>query len=220
MRMLLFLITALILSLGAQPASPVPPGVRPFVPANAILVKHLDVDFENDGQREIVIAYASDVQMRPSLSTGVRVLKHEVAARTVTFEENDSVDNGGGPFDAIDIGKVKAATGEEAAVVILKFSGAGTATDWHVLASLGNKISRLDPTQERANLLKKLRYQDNGYNSVTTQGPFVIEPQPGYSRETARCCPDRPSIEMLFKFTGKTVIFDSFNRLPFKATKD
>ena len=126
-----------------------------FVPANGILVKYLDMDFENDGQHETVIAYVSDLQTRPTVSTGVRVLKREVAGWTVAFEEKDSVDNGGGSHDAINIRKVKAATGEEAVVVILNFSGAGTATFWHVLTAVNNKIFKLDPTRERAGVLEE-----------------------------------------------------------------
>ena len=219
MRVVLFLV-AFSLYLHAQQPSAAPPNVKRFLPADANLIKQLDADFENDGRSEIVLAYASDRNTWPGVATGVRILKSNQDSRwTVAFEQKDFVTNGGGWVDAIDIRKVKAATGEEAVVVILKFSGAGTATFWHLLASVNDRFTKLDATRERGGVLKRLGYQDWGYNSVATKGPFVIETQAGYSKETARCCPDRPSVEMLFRFTANAIIFDSLRRLPFKPTK-
>ncbi|HWQ52881.1 MAG TPA: hypothetical protein VN442_04300 [Bryobacteraceae bacterium] len=102
---------------------------------------------------------------------------------------------------------------------MLESSGAGTATEWHVLAMLGDKISRLNPGQARANVLQQRGYQDWGYNGVTSNGEYIVETQPGYSRKTARCCPDRSTIEMTFKFTGTSVVLDKVAELPFTPTE-
>jgi hypothetical protein len=160
------------------------------------------VDFDNNGAIETVLAYASDTE--PVITTGVRVLKyHAPSGWAVAFEETDGVINGAGVSAAINIDKLRASSGKEGVVVVLHNSGAGTATTWHVLASVGNKISRLAPDQSRAKVLKHRGYQDWGYNGVNSKGDFVIESQPGYSRNTARCCPDGPSIDMMFRFTGQ-----------------
>jgi hypothetical protein len=144
---------------------------------------------------------------------------HTPSGWTVAFEETDGVINGAGVSAAIDIDKLRASSGKEGVVVVLHNSGAGTATTWHVLASVGNKISRLAPEQSRAKVLKHRGYQDWGYNGVTSKDNFVIESQPGYSQNTARCCPDRPSMEMLFRFTGSSIVLESVKEVPFSPTK-
>lgn len=45
----------------------------------------------------------------------------------------------------------------------------------------------------------------------------MIETQPGYSKNTARCCPDKPPIEIKFKFTGNSIELDSVRELEFKS---
>jgi hypothetical protein len=200
---------------GPRPADP---DVSEFVPATAKLIKQLRVDFDVSGGIEIVLAYASDTG--PNITTGVRVLKYSATSGwAVVLEETDGLTNGAGASDAINIDKIRATSGIEGVVVALHNSAAGTATMWHVLASAGNKISRLDPEPSRAKVFKHKGYQDWGYNGVTSEGSFVIESQPGYSRKTARCCPDRPSIEMRFRFTGSSIVLESVKELPFHPAK-
>src|ERR1051326_907128 len=57
----------------------------------------------------------------------------------------------------------------------------------------------------KAEVLKSKGYQDWGYNGVTHKGDLVVEEQTGYSQHTARCCPDRPSLRMTFRFTGHSI---------------
>jgi hypothetical protein len=184
-----------------------------FLPPNATLVMQLSVHFAEKTGPETVLAYASE--SGPSVTTGTRVIEHDA----VVFEESASVINGAGAADAIKIDKIKAHNGPEGVIVALKSSGAGTATEWHVLTMVGGKISRLNPERARANILQKRGYQDWGYNAVTSNGEYIIETQPGYSRETARCCPDRPTIKMTFKFTGTSLLVDKVAELPFTPTK-
>jgi len=184
-----------------------------FLPSNATLVMQLAVHFAGKGSPEMVLAYASDSD--ESVTTGVRV----VSGGAVSFEESADVTNGAGGRDAIKIIKVKARNGAEGVVVSLKSSGAGTATEWHVLGMVDGKISRLEPGRARANVLKRRGYQDGGYNAVTASGEYIVETLPGYSRATARCCPDRPTLEMTFRFTGTALRLDKVSSLPFSATK-
>jgi len=165
------------------------------------------VDFENNGVVAVVLAYASDTV--PDVMTGVLVLRYGANGWAVKFEESGSVTNGAGASDAINIEKVRSSGGKEGAVVALKFSGAGTSTDWHVLTSVTNKIVRLDPTGIRERVLKARGYEFMGYNGVTVNGDAVIESLAGYSRGRARCCPDRPSIAITSRFTGTSIKLDS-----------
>lgn len=193
------------------------PDVSAFVPASAKLIKQLEVDFDHNGDPATVIAYASETT--PVISTGIRVLKHAPSGWAVVLEEPDDVTNGAGASAAIDINILGASHRKQGVLVTLHFSGAGTATMWYVLASLGNKISKIEPTRLRAKVLKQRGYQDWGYNGVTAKGKFVIETQAGYSRNTARCCPDRPTIEMFFRFTGSSIMLVSVQELPFRLSK-
>jgi len=193
-------------------ASVADPNVSEFFPTTAKLIKELKVDFDNNGVIAVVLAYASDTV--PDVATGVRVLKYGATGWAVAFEEADSVINGAGASDALNIEKVRSSGGKEGVVVVLKFSGAGTATEWHVLASIRNKIARLDPTRTRDKVLKARGYVYMGYNGVTVHGDLVIEDLAGYSRGRARCCPDRPSIAIRSRFTGNSIKLDSVKESP------
>lgn len=50
-------------------------------------------------------------------------------------------------------------------------------------------------------------------------GDLVIEELSGYSRHAARCCSNRPSLEMSFKFTGSSITLDSVKELPYGLPK-
>ena len=186
--------------------------VSRFVPPNAILVMQLAVHFGDSTPSEMVLAYAAE--STPTITTGVRVIKNG----SIIFEDSGGVVNGAGASDAIRIEKVKGGNGSEGVLVALKNSGAGTATDWHVLAMVSGKISRLNPGRTRTKILEQRGYQDWGYNGVTANGEYIIETQPGYSRETARCCPDRPTIKMIFEFNGTSMRLDRVAELPFTRT--
>ncbi len=123
--------------------------------------------------------------------------------------------NGAGVSDAIVIEKVRSSRGAEGLLVVLKNSGAGTATDWHIVAKVGNKFLKLDSSPIRDRALKEKKYPFMGYNGVKSEGEFVIEDLPGYSPGRARCCPDRPTIEVRYRFTGSSVTLDAVKELPF-----
>lgn len=194
------------------------PEVSAFLPVRAMLIKELTVDFKLEAGPTMVLAYAiPEKPYPPFVRCGVRVLKYNTASGwAVAFEETDSVDNGGGASDAISVEKVISSSGKEGLVVILKFSGAGTAEEWHVLAAVGNKFVKLNPTPIRDKALKARNYMSGmGYNNVTSEGDLVIEELPGYSPGRARCCPDRPSVAVAFRFTGSSLKLDSVKELPF-----
>ena len=133
-------------------------------------MKELAVDFEQQGGPSIVLAYVIPYERnRYRFDTGVRVLKYGTTSGwAVAFQETDSVDNGGGASDAIRIERVRSSSGQAGVVVILKESGAGTATRWHVIAAVGGNFLELDPTPIRNKVLKERDYVDMGYNGVAT----------------------------------------------------
>jgi len=195
-----------------------PRNVRVFLPPAALIKQQLSLDLENDGIAEAVLVYTiPDKSDDVYHTTGVQVLKYSpVSGWAVAFEETEPKML---TSDDISIEKLRAPTGKEALLVISYYSGAGTATTWHMLASINDKITRLDPTRERAKVLDARGYVDNGYNGVKSEGDLVVEDLTGYSRHAARCCANRPSLEMSFKFTGSSITLDSVKELPYGLPK-
>jgi hypothetical protein len=185
-----------------------------FVPADATLIQQLDAVLDPARGPDLVLAYAFGEG--PDFRTGVRIVRRG----RVLYEDKGFVDNGGGAGDALRLQKVKATGGREAVVVVLKFSGAGTATDWHVLASINGGIMELRADQMKMSALKRRGYVHMGYNGVKVDGDRVIENLTGYSEGQARCCPDRPPLELSFRFTGTALKLESVKKLPFHRPKD
>jgi hypothetical protein len=188
--------------------------VRSFLPPGAVVQQQLTLDAENDGRADEVLLYTTpDPGDNVYHNTGIQVLKNSPASGwAVSFEETETKMMVGNDF--ISLEKVRSPTGKEALLVISHHSGAGTATAWHVLASVNHKIISMDPARERLKALNARGYVDNGYNGVKSKSDLIIEEQTGYSRHAARCCPDRPSLEMTFKFTGNSLMLDSVKELP------
>ena len=198
------------------------PDVKTFLPPKATLNEEFRLDLEGDSVNEVAFAYATALnQENNDFKIGVRILKYtDSVGWKVAFEDNDRVSNGGGAKSAVDIEKVSGLNNKEAVLVVLTEAGAGTATRWHLLAfgeAFGNSgISKIDPSSIKQSILVERGYQDWGYNSVKLIGSYIVETQPGYSKNTARCCPDKPSIEIKYKFTDNFIVFDSVKELEFK----
>jgi hypothetical protein len=207
-------------AIGAQ-VSPakltIPPlDTRAHLPARAVLVKQMQVSFDKaSGADSVVLAYTVQSEADPNrYDAGIRVMQYRPASGwAVSYEENNGVENGGG--DALRTEKIRSASGTEGVVVILEDSGAGTSTTWHVAAVVNGRFSVLDPTPLRDKALKKRGYPFMGYNGVSVNGDLVTEELPGYSKGRARCCPDKPSIDVKTKFTGTSIKLNSVEELPF-----
>ena len=192
------------------------PQLSEFLPERAVLARELPVTFEPGGGSWIVLAYAVPDQRTPHfLHCGVRILEYKgVSGWAVEYDETNLVISGAGPSGAIRIEKVRGSTGSEALVVVLEYSGAGTATDWHIVAPVDGKFVKLDSAPIRDRILKDRQYEFMGYNSVSVKGDLVIEFVPGYSPGRARCCPDRPSLEIESEFTGSSIKLHSVKEVP------
>lgn len=193
------------------------PDVKAFLPPSSVLIKELTVDFKDGSGTGTAFAYAIPDQQSPyDFAVGIRVLERKAGSNwAVVYEDKDFVSNGAGASDGFNIEKVSTADGKEALVVIVKFSGAGTTTDWHLVAFVAGRFRRLDSALLRGKVLKGHKYEFLGYNGVTAKGDLVTEYIPGYSRGRARCCPDRPSIDVIFRFTGNSITLQSVKELPF-----
>lgn len=188
---------------------------RALLPPAAVIQQELSVDFENNGTTETVLLYNSaDKSDKDSYETGIRVARYAPGSGWATaFEEPPAKLRTGA--DWIRIEKLRSANGQQGVLVIDYHSGAGTVTAWHVLAYVRNGIAILEPAALRKKILDAREYADNGYNGVKSTGEFVVEDLTGYSIHEARCCPNRPSLEMKFKFTGNSIKVDSVEELPY-----
>lgn len=194
------------------------PELSAFLPAGAVFIKELTITFEPEGGPRVVFAYAMQGKTPYDYQWGVRVLERKAdSGWVVAYDETGLVTSGGGPLDAINIHKVSSSSGKEGVVIVVKYSGAGTATDWHIVATVGAKFLKLESTPVRDGVLKKRHYEFMGYNGVSVKGDLVIEFVPGYSPRAARCCPDRPPLDLVFKFTGNSIKLDSVKKLPFTS---
>lgn len=104
---------------------------------------------------------------------------------------------------------MKAANGMEGLVAVLYHSGAGTTTDWKLIADVDGKFIAQEAAPIRDGVLKKRNLIFSGYNGVAVKDDLIIETIPGHTRRAAACCPNKPSIEMRVRFTGTSIKLDS-----------
>ena len=178
------------------------PEVRSFLPEEATLTKQMVIDFSNGREpKYVVLAYETREE------EGFRILKPgKSKAWKLVYKEAIPVDNGG---DELILHSVKGANGTEGLVVVYYYSGAGTSTDWKVVMEANGKIITREAAPMRDAVLKKRHLVFGGYNGVVVENDLIIETIAGYSLGVARCCPDKPSIEMRVKFTGMSLSLDS-----------
>jgi hypothetical protein len=170
----------------------------------------MTIIFADERKPSTVLAYAAKTADY-DYEIGIQVLQCNRSKWASTYKEENLVSTGGAPLD---VRTVRSASGSEGVVVILTFSGAGTTTDWHVIAKRDRRFIKLDPSTVRNRLLQRRHYVFMGYNGVTLRHNYVIEEIPGYSRGQARCCPDRPSLIVAFKFTGSSLQLTSVKEKP------
>jgi TonB family protein len=157
------------------------------------------------------LPYAADSAFYTS---GINVLKFSPESGwTLAFRKTERAMAGS---DQETTRVVSSASGKQGVVDIFYHSGAGTVTTWQMLASIDGHITGLDPAKLRAKALSEREYADNGYNGVKTGGDFIVEKIPGYTPHAARCCLNRPPLELRFRFTGRALVLDSVKEIPYK----
>jgi hypothetical protein len=198
----------------SKPATPLP-DVKQFLPENAELANNLTVSFTNAAEPDsIVLTYILHGEAPEDDEAGLRIVRlNRVSGWVVTYEESNPMGPGD---DELNIQKVKALSGQEGVVAIYYHSGAGTTTDWKVIALVNGKLTVLNSAPIRDRVLKKRQLIFMGYNGVVVKDDLIVETVPGHTRGAAACCPNRPSIEIAVKFNGDSMKLDSVKALPDK----
>ncbi len=187
--------------------------VSTVLPAGAVLKQQMGVDFEGDHDPETVLVYSVPSDKTVYHTDAVRVLQRgEFSEPEVVFEA-DLPDLH--THDGVSVEKLTTDDGKEALLKIALYSGAGTAKYWSVAALVEGRIVELDPQGVKMLELDARGYEHMGYNGVRAQGDRVIETIPGYSPHRARCCPNRPTLEITFRFTGSEIVIESVEELPY-----
>jgi hypothetical protein len=182
------------------------PDLRMFLPADATLTQQVAIDFGKECNLGgvpgcVAIAY----RMRDG--EGVRILTHNKAGAWKIAEER--VEPGEPGQDELTLQKVTAASGAEALVVVVTHSGAGTSTNWYLIAETADRRFIIhSPGTIRERVLKKMGLVFMGYNHVTVKNDSIIETISGYSNRAPACCPDKPAVEVRFAFTGTSIALD------------
>jgi hypothetical protein len=188
-------------------------GMQKLLPAHAILEKQITVAFANGSA--VALSYSLPPVYAVSYNLGLRILRRtDSSGWSVVYEETQEIDPGG---DELILHKVKAMNGPEGLVVVNYHSGAGTTTDWKAITEVNKKFISLNSARIRDKVLRRVKSQFGGYNGVRVEGDLVIERIPLYSSGQARCCSDRPPIDMRVRFTGSALKLDSVRQLPSDA---
>jgi len=190
-----------------------------FIPEGAELGKEINIDLDGDRVAETAFSYRYQTVSGDYFdkgNSGVRVLKHDqIRGWSIAYEMKTVTGNGDGVWSAPEIGKVLESGKEmngrkEALLVVTEVSGAGVASFWTLVVADNGTIKDIDTSVVRKKALDTTGYMDWGYNSirVSDSGYQVIETLPGYSKTSARCCPDKPAAEASFSFIGNQIKLD------------
>jgi hypothetical protein len=197
----------------SRPEQIVTAEIQKLVPEHSTITQQMAVDFGNGIEPgAMAVVYMLPPVYADRYNVGLRILRHGgMSGWAVDYEETGDIDPGG---DEWTLQKVKARGGQEGLVVVYYHSGAGTTTDWKLIAEVRGKLVALDPRPIRAKVLKERHSMFEGYNGVKADGDVVTETIAGYSEHQARCCPDKPEIAMRVRFTGTAIKLDEVHELP------
>jgi hypothetical protein len=182
--------------------------IRRSLPEGAAITSKLMVNFGNGaGPGALAVAFTLPPVYAVQYNAGLKILRRKGTSDwEVVYAETPSMEPG---QDELLLKKVKAQSGQEALVVVFYHSGAGTTTDWKIITAKSGRFRSVEAQPIREKVLKMRQSTFGGYNGVRVEDDVVVETIPMYSRGMARCCPDRPSIEMRVRFTGTALKLDS-----------
>jgi len=215
MRLHILLAWTFLLIAGATSSTPAQPDsdVRQFIPEHAVITDRLKLSFGDGFEPGAeAVAFTLPPVDAAHYNAGLKILgRRGTSESRIIYEETAEVEPG---EDELILKKVKAKGGPEALVLINYHSGAGTVTDWKIIAAQEGKLRSFESRPIRDRVLKQRKSDFGGYNGVRIEGDIVAERIPMYSQHTARCCPDRPPIEMRVRFTGKGLELVALIELP------
>ena len=187
--------------------------VLQFLPEHAVITDRLKLKFEHGIKSNAeAVAFTLPPVYADSYNAGLKIIgTNKPSEWKVLYDETTELEPG---EDEVVLKKVKARIGPEALVVILHHSGAGTVTDWKIIAAQAGKLRPIESRPIRDRVLQHRNSAFGGYNAVRIDGDTVVERIPMYSKYRSRCCPDRPSIEIHVRFTGSSLQLASVNEVP------
>jgi len=110
----------------------------------------------------------------------------------------------------VNVDLIKASDDTQGLFVLESEAGAGTSANWHIITK---QMKRLDRKPVLDQVLNARGNVFLGYNGVKVLNDIVIETVPGYSKNAARCCPDKAALEISYRFTGASIKFVSVSEL-------
>jgi len=178
-----------------------------FVPNGAKFIREFRLDFENDGIDEIVVVYSLNVTGGVQNDTGFVILARQ-PNKEWEVVYNQLPIRGAGIQVNVDL--IKASDDTQGLFVLESEAGAGTSANWHIITK---QMKRLDRKPVLDQVLNARGNVFLGYNGVKVLNDIVIETVPGYSKNAARCCPDKAALEISYRFTGASIKFVSVSEL-------
>jgi hypothetical protein len=183
------------------------PAGKTFTPNGAKFIREFRLDFENDGIDEIVVVYSTNTTNGVQNDTGFIILAHQSNNEwKVVYDQLPAR----GVGIQISVDSIKAPDRTQGLFVLESEAGAGTSADWYIITKQMKKLDR-KPVLDQ--VLNTRGYVFMGYNEVKVMNDVVVETVPGYSKNAARCCPDKPALEISYRFTGTAIEFVSVKEL-------
>jgi hypothetical protein len=131
------------------------------------------------------------------------ILGYQVGAGWTIFH-HEPADNGSPNGMMLNI--LKMSDNHNALFVQSDYSGAGTTSSWALFSRINGKLVKYDRRPVLEKVLHAKDYVFQGYNgSSVIDSSFVEERVPGYSKDASRCCADKPTLLIHYRFTGTSI---------------
>ena len=190
---------------------------RSLLLTEAKVTNNISLDLSGDGVDEMAVSYTLSIPnpftFERSISPfvdrdGLMILKKENDAWRIILDQQPGAPGGGNDnVDKISINKIRAVNGKFGVEVGEEYIGANTAGNWFVLVMDGDAIKNIPSSDMRKIGLAKFgdTDEDRSYTQKIIEDDLIQETVPGYSANAARCCPDKPSVELTYRFTGNAL---------------
>jgi hypothetical protein len=204
-----------------------PPAITQLLPAGAVMVQVLDVDFEGSGTRSLVISYAmagakgaagAKITSDPDANaTRLRVLRPKGRGEwAIAFDDAFDTEATGDTTigkKTLKLELIRSAIGKEGVVERTHDAGVDGRADgvasWIVLAEEGGQFVHLDPTLIVDRVFREKGYTEGGSGSTKIERDAVVETQSGYRVNAEACCSSLPPFVISVKFTGTSLKLNS-----------
>ena len=183
------------------------PDAKTFIPSGASFVREFKLDFESDGINEIIVVFSTNVTGGVQNDTGFVILARQTNKEWKGVYNQPPVRGAG---IQVSVDSIKASDNTQGLFVLESEAGAGTSADWYIITKAMKKLDRRPVLDQVLNTKNDVFL---GYNGAKVVNNAVVEIVPGYSKSAARCCPDKPALEITYRFTGTSIEFVSVKEL-------